>query len=468
MKTQPLERLLVYTDKKSINDFNIPEMMFDQLYELYVTTKDDILDNHHTSVDFFNEVIYYLTCIYANDDSAERLNDYLNGESGLMPSPPDIANPQTKHELNAIRNYEERNEEINEYVLLFVWVILKKQKELPKHVRFFLTALEHALEGASIYDTFKEYIQNHTGKYSISLEMKPQLTLEMKLRTAEEWQQATDDFDREVVRHIVHRFYDVGDRANVVEIIRNALNESNKNPKSHSKASMVTHRKKADDTFLDTLLKESEEEEAQRVEEVKAIEQSKDERIKELEGQVKDLKRERDEAVSGKKAAERERDEFRKRLDELNSRLSTKYIPASLKCEEAQLILNELMRKDIITPLGRNTYNEFEVQFYRWDETGALFGYFVDKMNFQLELYDTSGHINWKEFKPAFSNYDKKIKRARDTVSYYTQHPEARKPEKAEIIDNAIAIAEETLRQKTNPPQPTTTGPGLPKLPNGI
>lgn len=88
-------------------------------------------------------------------------------------------------------------------------------------------------------------------------------------------------------------------------------------------------------------------------------------------------------------------------------------------------------------------------------------------MNFQLELYDSGGHINWKEFKPAFSNYEEKIKRARDTVSYYTQHPEARKPEKSEIIDEAIAKAEETLKQKKDQPQSPKIGLGMPKLPSG-
>ena len=469
MKQHPLERLLIYSDKSDLKEFEIPEAAFDELYELYVTTKDDVLEDYHTSVDFFNEVFYYLTCIYANNDSAENINTYLYGESSLLPSIPELANPQTKQEETAAREFEQRTEEINTYVLEFVWVILKKQKELPKNVRFFLIALGHALEDDNSFSTFEEFVKKHSTRYSISLEIKPQVNLDLLVRKPEEWKDATDDFDRDVIDDIVHRFYEIEDRETIVEEIRKALTEANKNPKFHSILfSIVTNRKKANDAFLDGLLQKSEEENTQRIEEKQAIEKSKDERVTELEAQVKDLKKERDNAISEKKEAERERDKYRKRLEELNSRLNRKYIPASLKSEEAQLILNELMRKDIISPLGHNTYEEFKVQFYRWDETGALFGYFVDKMNFQLELYDSGGHINWREFKPAFSNYEDKIKRARDTVSYYTQHPEARKPEKAEIIDNAIAKAEETLKQKKDQPQLPKIGPGIPKLPSGI
>lgn len=442
MKTQPLERLLVYTDKKSINDFNIPEMMFDQLYELYVTTKDDILDDHHTSADFFNEVFYFLTCIYANNDSAERLNTYLYGESGLMPSPPDIENPQTKQELKAAREYEERNMEINEYVLLFVWVILKKQKELPKHVRFFLTALEHALEGASIYDTFKEYIQNHTSKYSISFEMKPQLTLEMKLRTAEEWKQATDDFDREVVRHIVRRFYDVGDRANVVEIIRNALNESNKNPKSHPKASMVTHRKKADDAFLDTLLKESEEEEAQRVEEVKVIEQSKDARIAELEEKVKSLEKEKRVLAQDRDHWKNECEHLVRFIDSRNRKNREKQVPSVFRTLPGKEIINQLVVNEVIKINYRQIASDAYDELYEWNGSKKLFGYFVEKVSFELDLRKSgkSGNIIWEPFMQAFKDAEDLRHEAASAISAMKKKG-ALMPEGAEKIDEAIKYA---------------------------
>lgn len=442
MKTLSLERLLVYTDKKSLSDFDIPEMMFDQLYELYVTTKDDILDNHHTSVDFFNEVFYYLTCIYANDDSAERLNDYLNGESGLMPSPPDIANPQTKHELNAIRNYEERNEQINEYVLLFVWVILKKQKELPKHVRFFVTALEHALEGAEDFDIFKEYVKNHTSKYSISFEMRPQLTMEMQLRTAEEWKQATDDFDREVIRHIVCRFGNSEDRESIVQIIYNALLEANKNPKSNPKASMVTHRKKADEAFFDKILKEAAEVEEQREEEVKAIEQSKDERIKELEGRVKQLERERDFFSQDGDHWKRECERLVKLIEARKKRIREKQVPSEFFTLPGNEIIHQLTINGLIKIHYRQITSDAHDEIYEWKGSKKLFGYFVEKVSFELDLRKSgkSGNIIWEPFMQAFLNAEDLRHEAASAISAMKKKG-ALMPEGAEKIDEAIKYA---------------------------
>ena len=455
---------MIYTDKSNLNQFDIPEAAFDELYELYVTTKDDVLDDHHTSVDFFNEVVYFLTCIYANDDSAENINAYMYNESALLPTIPELANPQTKEEVRALHDFEERTEDINSYVLEFVWVILKKQKELPKHVRFFLVALEHAIEGVDDFSTFEQFIKKHPAKYTISFDINPEFDYAMCFCTTQEWKDATDDFDQVVVEDIVRRFKIPDERKVIVDEIRKALANANQDPNSSPKVSMVSHRIKATDKFLDELLKQKEEEDKHAVELEKAIEQSKDERIAELEAQVKELKREKDEVIRDKKEAERERDKYRKRLDELISRLNRKYIPAELKTEEAKLIINELIKKDIISPLGQHNGIEFVVQCYRWEKSGALFGYFVDKMNFQLELADSGGRLNWKLFKCAFGNFEEKEKRARDTVSFYKQHPEEKMPENAEKIDEAIDAAEKTL---TGPRKEPPSLPKMPKIPMG-
>ena len=452
---------MIYTDKSNLNQFDIPEAAFDELYELYVTTKDDVLDDHHTSVDFFNEVVYFLTCIYANDDSAENINAYMYNESALLPTIPELANPQTKEEVRALHDFEERTEDINSYVLEFVWVILKKQKELPKHVRFFLVALEHAIEGKDDFSTFEQFIKKHPAKYTISFDINPEFDFAMCFCTTQEWKDATDDFDQVVVEDIVRRFKTPDERKVIVDEIRKALANANQDPNSSPKVSMVSHRIKATDKFLDELLKQKEEEDKHAVELEKAIEQSKDERIAELESQIKDLKREKNEAISDKKDAERERDKYRKKYEELINRLNRKYIPAELKTEEAKLIINELIKRDIISPLGHNNGIEFSIQCYRWEKSGALFGYFVDKMNFQLELADSGGRLNWKLFKCAFGNFEEKEKRARDTVSFYKQHPEEKMPENAEKIDEAIAAAEKILAASH---KETLSLPKMPKI----
>lgn len=161
---------MIYTDKSNLNQFDIPEAAFDELYELYVTTKDDVLDDHHTSVDFFNEVVYFLTCIYANDDSAENINAYMYNESALLPTIPELANPQTKEEVRALHDFEERTEDINSYVLEFVWVILKKSSSFSmvtfcdlKYSAFAIAICDFKIP----YSSFVNWKRKSSGKRSI-------------------------------------------------------------------------------------------------------------------------------------------------------------------------------------------------------------------------------------------------------------------------------------------------------------
>ena len=318
-----LERILIYTDKERINEFNIPEGAFDELYELYVTTKDDVLEDHHTSVDFFNEVFYFLTCVYANDDAAENINAYLYNESALLPSVPELVNPQTKEQAKAARDFEERTEEINNYVLEFVWVILKKQKELPKHVRFFLVALEHAIEEADDFRTFENFVKKHPAKYTMSFDIQPEFDMSMCFCTTQEWKDATDDFDQVVVEDIIRRFNAPDARETLVAEISKALEDANQDPHSSPKVSMVSHRLKATDKFLEELLKQKEEEEQHAVELEKAIEKSKDERIAELEAQIKDLEKKKREAESDRDHWKREYDHLVRKFNERNRQTGT-------------------------------------------------------------------------------------------------------------------------------------------------
>ena len=58
MYQHPLERILIYTDKETKEEFNLPKEIWNELYKLFVTTKYDVLDETITAVDFFNEVFY--------------------------------------------------------------------------------------------------------------------------------------------------------------------------------------------------------------------------------------------------------------------------------------------------------------------------------------------------------------------------------------------------------------------------
>ena len=438
----------MYTDKKRIEEFNIPEAAFDELYELYVTTKDDVLDDHHTSVDFFNEVVYFLTCIYANDDSAENINAYMYNESALLPAIPELANPQTKEEVRALHDFEERTEDINSYVLEFVWVILKKQKDLPKHVRFFLVALEHAIEGVDDFSTFEQFIKKHPAKYTISFDINPEFDFMMCFCTTQEWKDATDDFDQVAVEDIVRRFKTPDTRKTIVDEIRKALVDANKDPNSSPKVSMVSHRIKATDKFLDELLKQKEEEDKHAVELEKAIEQSKDERIAELEAQIKDLKSEKRDAESDRDHWKREYEHLVRRINERNQQIQQKHIPSEFRQLPGSEIIKQLVNEGLIRVLRRQIASDAYEELYKWEGSKKLFGYFVERVSDELSLRKSgkSGNIIWEPFMQAFYNAEDLRHEAASAISAMKKKG-AIMPDGADKIEEAIKYADAMAMQ---------------------
>lgn len=443
-----LERILIYTDKKRIDEFDIQEIAFDELYELYVTTKDDVLEDHHTSVDFFNEVFYYLTCVYANDDAAENINAYLYSESALLPSVPELVNPQTKEQAKAAREFEERTEEINSYVLEFVWVILKKQKELPKHVRFFLVALEHAIEEADDFRTFEDFVKKHPAKYTMTFDIQPKFDLSMCFCSTQEWKEATDDFDQVVVEHIIRRFNAPDARETLVAEIRKALAKANKDPNSSPKASMVSHRLKATDKFLDELLKQKVEEEQHAVELEKAIEKSKDERIAELEAQIKDLEKKKREAESDRDHWKRECDHLVRKFNERNKRLEIQQIPPEFKQLPGSEIIQQLINSGLIRVLYRQGNANSEDRLYKWEGSKKLFGYFVERVADELSLRKSgkSGNIIWEPFMQAFYESEDLRHEAASAISAMKKKG-ALMPDGADKIEEAIKYADAMAMQ---------------------
>jgi len=436
-----LHRDLLYSKKFNLEDFGLPEIVQDKLYELYVTTKDSAVGNNYSVVDVFNEIFYALTSIYNDPSAAEHVGEYLQKEISLFP---DKTTPNDS--VRGYQTYDEAYENqqflAKRYVYSFVWLILEINLYKPKNVKFFLIALDKQIRERNPYfDIFFKFRNKYQWNFEMDFPPCPQIFYS---QSAKEWYEETKDFDQEIVSNIVRRFGSVTEKEMVIDTIKKAIEATTDSTKPILKISRKTFNDKANNEFLDKLLDESRTEDTQRRAEEQAIEKSKDERITELEAQIEDLRQEKNDAIHDKKEAERERDKYRKKLEELTSRLNRKHIPAVLKSEEAKLIIEELVNQDLITPLGYNSV----LQFYRWEGTGALFGYFVDKMNFQLELADSGGRINWKPFKQAFSNYEEKEKRARDTVSHYKQHPYTKMPENAEKIDDAIAIAEEKLANK--------------------
>lgn len=399
-----LKRLLTYSDKNQLEEFGLPEEVQNNLNELYVATKQEVFPPDLTFKKVLNEAFYLLTCVFADQNAAEHVAEYMD------------------HSIV----YAKGQYLIQRYILGFVWAVLKMQSNLPKHVRLFFNALDVRLtrENNTHYHAVQIFMNQHPSELDYVFSLSPEFSSGILNRSVAEWKEVTSDFDREVVGEIIHRFRHKSGRNKVLAEIRKALKEANMESSSSAKVSMVTFRNKADDAYLDGMSHDSD-----ALAQDTSLEEMYEERIRLLEKQLSDMKRERDQAI--------------RQLESLTGRVDRKFIPASFKSDEAERIINALVRKDFLSPVWRHDdVGNFVKSCYRWDESKSLFGYFVDKMSARLHLYNAGNQINWREFQHAFSNYEDIVKRARDAVSNYRQHPEQKLPSKSKIIDEIFADGE--------------------------
>ena len=396
-----LKRLLTYSDKQKIGEFDMPEQVLEQVFEIYVNTKKQVPDTDITFVSVFNEVFHILTRVFNDETAADHVSEYMD-------------------EMVAIAKGQYA---VQRYVFGFVWLLLKMHTELPKHARFFLNTLESRLgyENSTHYNYVREFLVAHPMQWTMPFPLRPVFSKAILGRSVDEWKEVTLDFDRETVDQIVQRFATKEERKQLIEELEKALNAANNEPGASQKVSMQTFKKKADESSLNQLRKQDF---VPRSGQGTAEEQ----RIKQLEKQLDAVTEERDRAV--------------RRLASLDSRVGQKYIPASFKTEEAERIINACIRRDLISAVWRpDDKGNVLLNCYRWDGSKALFGYFVDKMSARLNLYNAGKQVDWREFRHAFTNYEDIVKRARDAVSEYKQHPDTKKPTKAEIVDDIFANA---------------------------
>lgn len=132
-----------------------------------------------------------------------------------------------------------------------------------------------------------------------------------------------------------------------------------------------------------------------------------------------------------------------------------KHIPIELNDPIFKDAMSYLISQNLATSHLEQVSYGLALNSYYWYGSKSLFGYFVDRISHELELRDSGGRLNWKPFKHAFINFDELISEARNAISKYTQNERARKPEQADIVENAIKYAyqmkeKEEARNKKN------------------
>lgn len=117
------------------------------------------------------------------------------------------------------------------------------------------------------------------------------------------------------------------------------------------------------------------------------------------------------------------------------------YIPSELNNRIFLEVMNFLQHKQIVLPLYDDSNYGRRVYCYHWYGKKALFGYYVERMNHELELNEARDLLNWQIFEAAIDNYSDLVDEARKAVSKYRKNPKTLLPAKADIIDDAIRYA---------------------------
>lgn len=117
------------------------------------------------------------------------------------------------------------------------------------------------------------------------------------------------------------------------------------------------------------------------------------------------------------------------------------YIPSELNNRIFREVMNFLQHKQIVLPLYDDSDYGRRVYCYRWYGKKALFGYYVERMNHELELNEARDLLNWQIFEAAIDNYSDIVDEARKAVSKYRKDPKTLLPAKADIIEDAIRYA---------------------------
>lgn len=136
--------------------------------------------------------------------------------------------------------------------------------------------------------------------------------------------------------------------------------------------------------------------------------------------------------------------DLKEKLDKYEHPLSYGYyIPEGLKSHsEFYFIMEYLEKKELVKARCEesNGIYGFSIVCYQWLGEKALFGYYIERMNKELDLQEARMPLNWQIFKTAIFNYKDLIDEARKAVSNYNKG-KTLKPAKADIIEDAINYA---------------------------
>ncbi len=442
-------RSLFYTDRSTDEEFGLPQNILDDLYGLFITTKDIITWSKSPSfTDFLNEVFFQITLLYDDLSAPEHISDFLKREMMLFPTMPKCGDIDDPAAHRAWDDYDSETHIISRYVYTFVWLIFKKTPNPPRNIRYALLALDKLLSinDNPFYETFKKFSETHKFAIDIKIEPNPDTSM-IWLSSAEEWNYVTNDCDKDAIRKIVSRFRTLNDKQAVIKELKRYLAER-LTTTEHPEISRVTYHESADEPFLDGLLMEAQTEQVKKEVEAKEIEQSKDDLIKKLQDENALLVLDKIRIESERDSWKRKYDHLVSKINERNQQIQQKHVPSEFRQLPGSEIIQQLVNEGLIRVLRQQIASDAYEELYKWEGSKKLFGYFVERVSDELSLRKSgkSGNIIWEPFMQAFYNAEDLRHEAASAISAMKKKG-ALMPDGADKIEEAIKYAEAMAMQ---------------------
>lgn len=232
------------------------------------------------------------------------------------------------------------------------------------------------------------------------------------------------------------------------QYFREAAEQLEYNDKVENMSSLIREKERTADQYIDLFRQEL----LFLIDQIENKGQYTGDHVAKLNKRIAELEKQNSKMAEIRQTLIQEIEVLKARIEILEHPERRHQIPDELRCEEFYHIINYLSKCRVVTAKKTEDSYYGVPLYYRWNKSKALFGYFVCKVCYLLELRTRNDHLIWKPFKQAFENFDALEKQARDLASKNKNWEDSfsTKPDEAYLIDDALKYAEEEMALSKN------------------
>ena len=237
MKLINLPRELVYTDRRTLDDFLREDDLNKELYKVYLQVKDKPECFSFDAVKAFNEA-YYIATIAMNESHPEE----------------DVI------EWRYIAKHDMGSAYAAHLVLSMVYAILYLQENKSENIENVLNQMQNQNYGKDHFPYFRAMAEGESHRFKSDFSIRPcpiDDIDDIVMDASKTWFSLTKYFDQTIIKNLVSFFPTIEERLNMIELIERKQTEEESYYESLSSDTLIgSDIKKADKSFYDTLREE--------------------------------------------------------------------------------------------------------------------------------------------------------------------------------------------------------------------